>query len=746
LDFKFWAHSDPSGLPPEASGAKWQPLSEHLLNASRLARQLAQFAVPDYQHFHDLAGWCGLLHDYGKYTDCFQKMIRPGGKGPCQHSIQGSVMAAEKLKAMHIAAVIAGHHAGLPDVDELGDRFPNSKADALDLLGRAAGDTPEIGSLLKGIPPTLQHPGSRFDLLTRMLLSCLVDADRLDTAGRSVLQAPLNAHQRLQTLLDHIGNLAANSPDGVVKSARQKVLEDCLGAASLPNQILSLSVPTGGGKTLSAMAFALQRAALQPERFRRIIIVIPFLSIIEQNAEVYARVFGSQSILEHHSGSFARLRERDKDHFEKTSDEGDKYQEPSRRPETENWDAPLVVTTSVRFFESLFSNHPSDLRRVHNISRSIIILDEVQVLPRTLLAPLLGMIDELCRDWGCSFVLSTATQPAFERSTSSNTKDRRWPPGTVREIISEPAQLHHQLRRVSIEWRITEPVDWPSVAGWMTSERQALCVVNLRDHAAKLFDELNASVKSGTLFHLSTRMCPAHRLKVIGEIRQRLLAKLPCLVVSTQLIEAGVDLDFPIAFRALGPLDSIVQVAGRADREGLLTAQLGRPAGRLIVFQPLDGRVPPNDYDQATGMTGVLAKTRDIQPDDLRSMSQFFEDYYTSADLGSKFLDMRRSGKFKKISDEFEMISSRMQDVVVPYGDGKPLVDQLRHSRQFTAQLRRNLQRYTVGLQPWEFRNAKDSVLFPLPGSSESIWIATEAAYDSVKGLQAEADTAKLVV
>jgi len=742
---KFWAHSDPGGLAPEVPGAKWQPLAEHLQNAARLARRLAELAAPEYRHFHDLAEWCGLLHDYGKYTDCFQKMILGSGKGPCPHSIHGAVMAYETLKAPHVAAVIAGHHAGLPDLGGFRDRVGKNKAELSGLLERASGDLAEIGALLNGKTPKPETPRERFDLLTRMLLSCLVDADRLDAAGRAVVQAPLEAAQRLEILLAHLSELAQKSPMGVVKNARSEVLGDCLRAAALPDQIFSLSVPTGGGKTLAGMAFALKRAALEPERFRRIIVVIPFLSIIEQNAEVYARVFGKDSILEHHSGTFAPLRERDTERFEQVQDDGSQYRNLSKRPETENWDAPLIVTTSVRFFESLFSNHPSDLRRVHNIARSIIILDEVQVLPRPLLAPLLAIMDELCRDWGCSFVLSTATKPAFERQELENKQDRRWPPGMVREIVHDPAELHQKLRRVSIDWRIQQPVDWPEVASWMSQERQALCVVNLRDHAARLFDELRDRVPDQALFHLSTRMCAAHRLKVIGEVRKRLLDKLPCIVVSTQLIEAGVDLDFPVAFRALGPLDSIVQVAGRADREGLLTAALGRPAGRLVVFQPQDGRTPPNEYKQATAMTGTLARTRDIQPDDLGSMSQFFEDFYTSADLGSDFAKMRAEFKFKTLSEQFEMISSRMQDVFVPYGEGKMLVNELNHAKQLTAQLRRQLQRYTVGLQPWEFNQAKERILSLLPGS-ENIWIATEAAYDEVKGLQSEVSVEGMMV
>ena len=317
----FWAHSDPAGLPPEAPGSHWQPLSEHLDNVANLARRLAELAAPADTHFHDLAEWSGLLHDYGKYTDCFQQMIRTG-KGKCPHAIYGAAMALagsagqpNDLRATHIASAIAGHHAGMPDIGVLREKVRESRAEALTLFERAGLDLPRIAKLLQPPSPSLENPCLRFDLLTRMLLSCLVDADRLDTSGRPLIQSPLDAQNRLNVLLAHVGQLASEAPEGVVKAARHEVLEDCLAAASFPQSILSLSVPTGGGKTLSAMAFALKRAALSPNHFRRIIVVIPYLSIIEQNAEVYAKIFGVDSILEHHSGSFVRLQPQEEDEW-----------------------------------------------------------------------------------------------------------------------------------------------------------------------------------------------------------------------------------------------------------------------------------------------------------------------------------------------------------------------------------------------------------------------------------------------
>ena len=226
-------------------------------------------------------------------------------------------------------------------------------------------------------------------------------------------------------MLRHIETLADSAPDGPVKQARREVLDDCLAAASLDQQLLSLAVPTGSGKTLATMAFALRRAALYPDRYRRVIVVIPYLSIIEQNTDVYANVFGRDAILEHHSGTADRLRtivRKEGDKFVPEDKPEEEYVPPDRRPGTENWDAPIIVTTSVRFFESLFSNRPSDLRRAHNVARSIVILDEVQTLPRSLLAPLLSMIRELTEQWGCTFVSSTATKPAFEKPAGAGRK------------------------------------------------------------------------------------------------------------------------------------------------------------------------------------------------------------------------------------------------------------------------------------------------------------------------------------
>jgi CRISPR-associated endonuclease/helicase Cas3 len=761
---KFWAHSDPSGLPPQNPNAHWQPLSQHLENVSSLARQLALLAAPGNADLHRLAEICGLLHDFGKYSDAFQQMITTG-MGRCQHSVHGACIAlfgagqAPAPMATHVSLAIAGHHAGLPDIkggeSSLEARVTKHRADAAALIERAKTDCTRIHDLLSAsFPKPNVAVEQNFDLFTRMLFSCLIDADRLDSAGRQMIQQPLNAAERLQKLLNHVESISRDSPEGAVKQARAEVLRDCLTAADFPEQLLSLTVPTGGGKTFASMACALKRAALKPETYRRIIVVIPYLSIIEQNAERYEEVFGRDAVLEHHSGSFDRLVAKDDQHFAPAPGDQDEqsYEAARQHPETDNWDAPLIVTTSVRFFESLFSNRPSDLRRVHNIARSIVILDEVQTLPRRLLAPLLAMIRDLSRHWGCTFIFSTATQPAFQR-TPDAPPDSRWEHGVIREIVRQPQTLRFSLRRVNIEWEIETAAAWPELARRILKQRQALAVVNVRDHASELYDAVSfeagaQGLPADSIFHLSTRMCAAHRLDVLGEITRRLKQNLPCWVISTQLIEAGVDLDFPVVFRALGPLDSIFQAAGRADREGRLTERLGAPGGRVVVFLPLQHKLSPNEYKEATGKTEALARELHPQVDSSVAIEAYFERYYgEGGDLGEALQKHRtREGHFRfaTLADEFEMISNRTRDVFVPYGENaRSAIEELRKIKKLTRELRRRLQRYVVGLYPNEFQKAR-GVLEQI-GTETEVWVAVVQAYSPVKGLKFEIEPAHYI-
>jgi CRISPR-associated endonuclease/helicase Cas3 len=770
----YWAHSAPKSLPGSDSRAGWQLLSVHLEAVSRFAQSMASAARPVDGRLTALAAIAGLLHDFGKYSDCFQRMLCTG-QGRCQHAIHGALLAKFgtanaplKPGLQSVAAVITGHHTGLADWNtQLQEKFlqKNFRDETYSLVQRACADSTELArtviDLVSQQDAAPAERKARFDLFVRMLFSCLVDADRLDSAKRPLLQDDLRADERLQLLLNHVTELQKGSPDGSVKRMRAQVLEDCLSAAAAQQRLFSLSVPTGGGKTLAAMAFALRRAALYPERFRRVIVVIPYLSIIEQNAEVYSRVFGRDALLEHHSGSIQKLEKRDEEHFvpapDKEGEEEKKYQEPVLRPETENWAAPLIVTTSVRFFESLFSNRPSDLRRVHNIARSIVVLDEVQTLPRRLLGPLLDMMKELAEDWDTNFVFSTATQPAFERL--GNKRDLRWGPGTLTEIIREPASLREALKRVKIHWEIEHAIAWPEVAQRMVAVPQCLAIVNVRDHASQLHAEVLQIVQgkdlpAGGVFHLSTRMCAAHRLRVLDKIRKRLTAGESCHVVSTQLVEAGVDVDFPLVLRALAPLDSIVQAAGRADREGKITAALGRPGGKVVVFLPEDHKLPPNEYKEAAGITDSLVKNEiesgnDVQVDSADAIRDYFERYYgvSGADLGEKLVEHREHERFATLAEEFEMISNRARDVFVPDDeDARKAIERLRSSGELTLSLRSALQRHMIELSPSEFEKAKGVIERVPTASGEEIWVAVDQAYDEQLGLVFNPGSEKFVL
>jgi CRISPR-associated endonuclease/helicase Cas3 len=774
----YWAHSAPNSQPGLDSRVGWQLLSVHLEAVSQIARELASAARPLDGSFADLAYLAGILHDFGKYSDCFQQMLKTG-KGSCQHAIHGAILAyfgawegSRRPALQTVAAAIAGHHAGLSDwTPQLQQKLREQKfrSEGSELLTRASSDCGELDRVLLGLADQhdISHFSSkaRFDLYVRLLFSCLVDADRLDSGGRRPTQADMQATARLNTLLQHIGTLQGTSQEGSVKQMRAKVLENCLQAASSEARLFSLSVPTGGGKTLAAMAFALRRASLYPDRFRRVIVVIPYLSIIEQSAKVYSDIFGQDALLEHHSGSIVKLFKRDEDHFspapERENEEDKRFQETGLRPETENWDSPLVVTTSVRFFESLFSDRPSDLRRVHNIARSIVILDEVQTLPRRLLGPLLEMMKELADDWGTNFVFSTATQPAFERPLNKalHTGDLRWAPGTLTEIVHDPAELHRTLKRVEIHWKIDHAVGWPEIAQRMVAASQCLAIVNVRDHANQLYDEVLHSAKDAGLtldgvFHLSTRMSGAHRLRVLNGIRRRLEAHESCHVVSTQLIEAGVDVDFPLVLRALAPLDSIVQAAGRADREGKRTMMLGRPGGEVVVFLPEDHKLPPNEYKEAAGITEAIAKDEiesggSVQVDSVVAIQQYFERYYgeSGTDLGQKLVEHRQHERFATLAQEFEMISSRTRDVFVPDdSEARKAIAELRSPTGLTPGLQRTLQRHVVGLSPSEFENAKGVVERIVTVNEDEIWVAVDHAYDERLGLVFDPGPGRLVL
>ena len=728
---RYWAHSDVNRLDVADPAAHWQPLSEPLIKVGELAEQfaLAAGATPEQAN---RAKASGLLHDLGKYTDDFQKLLF-GKIAKAPHSVFGAALAF-RHKAYDLAFVIAGHHGGLPDSHGVKARTVKVQADIGALWKHALQDCPDLAACFEGPNALLSalqlhaDPQYDYDCHTRILFSCLIDADRLDTAVDAGQVRPsfpaLNAESRLRQLLSAIERRAAEVPDGPVKTARNQVLQACLAAAIRPGPLFSLTVPTGGAKTLASMAFALRRAALTPERIRRIIIVVPFLSIIEQNAKVYRDALGDEAILEHHSNA-----------WQDNSSEEDPNDHPTRRLAAENWDAPIVITTAVRFFESLFSNRPRDLRRMHNIARSVVILDEVQTVPRELVKPILSMIQSLAKNWGVTFVFSTATQPAFEKQQSQQKADGRWEPGTLDEIIPDPPKLFSVLKRVQVQWPAAGVTkSWASIADDVRSERQALVIVNTRKHARELFELLDAD---GAL-HLSNSMCPRHRLVRLAEIKQRLTAGLPCIVVATQLVEAGVDLDFPAVWRAMGPLEAIAQAAGRCDREGILTVAAGQPAGRVVVFVPEDGKTPPGAYKEATERTASLAAAGMIRIDDPASIRAYYQQFYTGSLDPQDIEGLRRGWDFPKVAELFRLIDDLSRPVIVPYNDeAKGLLERVKFAGRSLGLLRQ-LQPYTVNLAEWDFKAATQKQILVRVSKEAEIWRCPEGLYDDRVGINLE--------
>lgn len=714
-----------------------QPLREHLRNVGEAASGFARRIGLN----EDMARWAGLLHDLGKYSEIFQaKLAAPHSREVVEHSGHGAALAA-KHGALEVAFAVAGHHAGLRNRNTLAGLLKRDERHASGarnlfcqakklFTDKAALEIEEFGADLPASIRTsdLNDP-LRVDLRTRMLFSCLIDADRLD-AGRAE-DPDLSGLRRssfpsfspsefLAALLSHVRTL--NGDDSAVHRVRRSVLDDCLKQAELPPGLFSLTVPTGGGKTLASLAFALRHAA--SHRLDRIIVVIPYLSIIEQTAEVFRTALGKGVVLEHHSG----IQEEQED------DESPSPSVVARRLATENWDAPVIVTTSVQFFESLFSNKPGACRKLHRVPRSVVVMDEVQTFPKELLAPILSAVGGLSRDYGTSFIFCTATQPAFERTAQAGFEDdgndQRLRPGDIREIVSDRGAHFKALRRVRVDWRAASgTTPWESVVSLMTGRRRALCVLNTKNQALSLFRKLR-SASSDPVFHLSTRMCPQHRLDVLKRIRA--LSGKPCLVVSTQLVEAGVDLDFPLVVRALGPLDSIAQAAGRCNREGK------EPEGDVVVFQPEDGGLPGDrGYRAAVQVTESLLREAggalDIQDPEL--YRRYFNTLYALGEGDSGQVQaLRRALDFSGVAEAFRMVEPTFP-VLVPYDEtARNLIGKVRMIGKITRDAARSLQRYTIGLYERERNSALRFSIGPVGESGA--FECLEGRYNAETGIE----------
>lgn len=676
---KYYAHSKENAPQDE-----WQSLEEH---ADAVAEKAAGFAAPFKSA--QWAWWLGELHDLGKARRSFQNYLKASNglmdknydDSDHSHSGVGAVWATEKFPKHPLGRVaaycVAGHHAGLPDWDciatrdaalsirlERESKFVREPAVASWIASRTSLQSP---SLPTALPWEMLQEDASFWI--RMLYSCLVDADFLDTESfMNTSNASARAHypalhDLAPQFFQSLNAKQASAPDSPVNRIRAEIRTACEAAADLPCGLFSLTVPTGGGKTLSGTAFALRHA--MKHGLKRIIYVIPYTSIIEQTADALRKFLGAENVVEHHS-NFSPEKETQQS-----------------RLAAENWDAPIIVTTNVQFFESLYACKSSRCRKLHNITQSVLILDEAQLLPPRLLLPCVAAMKQLVDHYGVSIVLSTATQPALPELNK------------VHEIIPETMDLYGRLKRTELILPETRTVrqSWKDIAAELQQHDQVLCIVNTRRDCRDLYKQM----PPGTI-HLSATMCGEHRSRVIANIKEKLKARQPIRVTSTQLVEAGVDIDFPVVYRAFAGLSSIAQAAGRCNREGLMSQP-----GRVVVFMP-PKPAPPGELRKAEDvLTGLLESGVNVESPD--SYPEFFKRFYSAQnDQGTAFNEWLTKNaryfqfQFREAAQAFKLIDDQESaSVIVRYGGNSALLRSL-YAVGPKRDIMRRLQRYTVNV------------------------------------------------
>ncbi|MGI6225371.1 MAG: CRISPR-associated helicase Cas3' [Peptococcales bacterium] len=655
-----------------------EPLIDHL---KEVAKYAAQFASS--WGGQDEAFVTGLMHDLGKYSEKFQKVLE-GTEFQVDHATPGAVAMLKRYQTRGLAAAIAieGHHEGLlkgavndlryinlqDKVSRLGKKYSTQDIEEMTyLFERDNGIFPElIYSEYTNLYKKEEYVAAM--LYIRMLYSALVDADFLATEAHFARKdarylyrekgEKLEPHQFLEKLFAHLKKIKQVSrADPKVKEMRDKLFEKCLEAGVGKKGIYTLTAPTGAGKTLSMLAFALVHA--KKHGLRRIIFVLPYLNIIEQTAKEYEMLFGGNLnkpyILQDHSltetpeGDFTRLM-------------------------AENWDAPVIITTTVRFFESLFANRSTACRRLHNIAQSVVLFDEAQTMPRNLVLPTLATLSYLNKRYNTSIVFSTATQPAFEILSEKISQYAAcgWNP---REIIPSDLKLFEQARRVQVSWPkdLQLGLSWQELTSQMVKETQVCAIVNLKKHARNVFDHLFDFDPENT-FHISTSMCPAHRFDVLNVIKKRLSSKGKCRLVSTQCIEAGVNLDFPVLYRAMAPLEAIIQAAGRCNREGSLEY------GKFIVFNPIleNESYPSHEYRYAANIVKkMLLEQGEIDIYDQDMIRAYYQLLFEEVSLDNELAKALETLDFVSTARKYKWIEHNNANVLVPYEKEMVLFNEL---------------------------------------------------------------------
>lgn len=665
-------------------------LFEHLNSVANIAKLFAAKFGGE-----ELAYLAGLQHDFGKYSKEFQIYIRQETgfesdiasqyKKPTpqekQHAVTGALNICKNLNNNPIAHIlsyiVSGHHTGLSNFSDISNKLKNNW-----ILDKAiSNNPPQLYNFNENILSEYIHKslsdnnGSGIHLWIRMLFSCLVDADYLDTEKfMQPTKSRIRKSNKIKYLLPkfnkYIKAKQAQSAASNLNKIRNNILQYCIDAGKSDPGIFSLTVPTGGGKTLSSVAFALEHCKKYNKD--RIIIALPYTSIIEQTAKELKLIFGENNVLEHHSNL-------------------DPENQTSKRSKLacENWDYPIIVTTNVQLFESLFSNKTSKCRKLHNICNSVIILDEAQMLPTEYLKPILDSLRTLVNIFGCTLLLCTATQPTLAGEVGTG-QSRFAGLQNVKEIIPTTIDLFSELKRTNINI-VNEIWSWDHIKEKLLHYKQVLCIVNTKKDCADLCDKLPEDT-----FYLSTRLCAEHRSDIISEIKTRLKKGLDIRVVSTQLIEAGVDIDFPVVFRAMAGLDSVIQSAGRCNREGKLEK------GDVFVFSP-DKSNPPISVKLGAQCTNEIAT---VSPQLIQTIcSQTFKTYFTYLYNKIRSFDSKNicellkptQFEFETASKEFSIINNNDKPVVVKYKNSQHYIDQI--NENISKDLVRKLQRYSVNIK-----------------------------------------------
>ena len=644
----------------------YQALKEHEENVAALAEEFAA-AFGAEEHGYRT----GLLHDIGKYSDNGQKRQRdPEHTAKVDHATAGAQLAAQ-LGDSFAAFAVAGHHGGLLD---RGDKTNDGGGTLWARLNKrlTGGNDPSAWKTEIEIPTKIRFPAwleaekdaRRWAMYTRMLFSCLVDADYLDTETAMQGEQPRGEGETLERLLEKLNAHVApwlEAPANDLCAKRSAILARCLRGGEDERGLYTLTVPTGGGKTISSLAFALSHAV--KHGLRRVIYVNPYTSIIEQNADVFAKVLGEENVLEHHSQV-------------EISDNGEETPEAyKKRLACENWDAPVVVTTAVQFFESLYAAQTSKCRKLHNIANSVVIFDEAQTIPVSFLMPCVSAIGELVQHYGVTAVLCTATQPALGRLF------KQLAPTLVQhELAPDPDGLFDYFRRVSFQ---REGVFTPEeLAERLTETEQALCIVNTRKRAQQVYEGLPEEGR----FHLSTLMVPTDREKTLDVIRERLRNGQICRVVSTSLVEAGVDVDFPSVWRELAGLDSILQAAGRCNREGKRSS-----AESVVHVFEAEGKFPASMIQQREAATTVMEAFDEINT--RPAIQAYFKRLlWVKGDEAldvKQILDGERACSFQSTAKAFRLIDDDSCTVYVPNEENTKDISQLRAGAYSRALIRR---------------------------------------------------------